>query len=65
MKNRILVNAIRTPDGTLLHSKHRHDCVIYKDKNGKEYGVDGGYSRNNNFYEELFKEELEYRLAEK
>ena len=27
--------------------------------------LDGGCSRNNNFYEQLFKEELEYRLAEK
>jgi predicted phosphohydrolase len=39
----ILVNMIRTPDGTLLQSKHRHDYVTYFDKNGQEYMVDGGH----------------------
>ncbi len=33
---------IRTPDGTLLQSKHRHDYVTYLDRNGQEYMVDGG-----------------------
>lgn len=55
----ILVNMIRTPDGTLLQSKHRHDYVTYIDKNGLEYMVDGGtaYLRRNihddHPYEEL------------
>jgi hypothetical protein len=40
----ILVNMIRTPDGTLLQSKHRHDYVTYMDKNGLEYMVDGGHA---------------------
>ena len=40
----ILVNMIRTPDGTIIQSKHRHDYVTYIDKNGKEYMVDGGHS---------------------
>ena len=46
---RIVVNRIRTPDGTILESKHRHDYVTYVDKNGKEYMVDGGtdYLRRN------------------
>lgn len=35
-------NALRTPDGTILQSRHRHDYVTHKDKNGKEYMVDGG-----------------------
>jgi hypothetical protein len=38
----IIVNGIRTPDGTEIFSKNRHDFVVYKDNNGKEYGVDGG-----------------------
>lgn len=42
MKRVIIQNAIRTPDGTFLVSKHRHDFVSYKDKNGKTYMTDGG-----------------------
>ena len=39
----ILFNAIKTPDGTILSSKHRHDYVAYEDtQTGKLYGVDGG-----------------------
>ena len=45
----IVANMIRTPDGTIIQSKHRHDYVTYIDKNGKEYMVDGGcaYLRRN------------------
>jgi len=45
----ILVNMIRTPDGTIIQSKHRHDYVTYLDNNGLEYMVDGGqaYLRRN------------------
>jgi len=39
---RIIVNQIRTPDGTVLKSMTRHDYVQYTDKNGKDYMVDGG-----------------------
>lgn len=55
----ILVNMIRTPDGTVLQSRHRHDYVTYTDKNGLQYMVDGGldYLRRNvhvmHPYEEL------------
>ena len=35
-------NAIKTPDGTVLTSRHRHDYVTHTDKNGKEYMIDGG-----------------------
>jgi hypothetical protein len=33
---------MRTPDGTILESKHRHDYVTHLDANGKEYMLDGG-----------------------
>ena len=48
-KERIVSNRIRTPDGTILESMHRHDYVTYTDANGKEYMVDGGldYLRRN------------------
>jgi len=55
----LVYNAIRTPDGTVLESKHRHDYVTYQDKNGKEYMVDGGleYTRRN-FHADAPYEEL-------
>lgn len=52
MENRkIILNRIKTPDGTILTSYHRYDYVTYTDKNGREYVVDGGndyLSRNVN-----------------
>lgn len=38
----LIYNAIKTPDGTVISSRHRHDYQRYLDKNGKEYMVDGG-----------------------
>jgi hypothetical protein len=39
----ILSNAIKTPDGTFLASRHVHDFVTHTDKKTKKlYGVDGG-----------------------
>jgi hypothetical protein len=41
-EKRIILNQIKTPDGTILRSMHRHDYVTHKDANGLEYMVDGG-----------------------
>lgn len=42
MSRQLIRNAIQTPDGTILQSRHRHDYVTHTDKNGKTYMVDGG-----------------------
>jgi len=42
MEPRLLAQKIQTPDGTILHSKHRHDFVSHVDANGETYFVDGG-----------------------
>lgn len=38
----VVFRAMVTPDGTVLHSKHRHDFVGHDDKNGNFYAIDGG-----------------------
>lgn len=55
---KIILNRIKTPDGTILTSYYTHDYQSYVDKNGETYIVDGGneYLRrtiNNEPYEEL------------
>lgn len=42
MPRDFVYNAVKTPDGTVLHSKHRHDYIEYKDANGELYVLDGG-----------------------
>lgn len=45
MTNRVLLrNAMKTPDGTVIESTHRHDYVVHEDENGQFYMVDGGLS---------------------
>ena len=42
MNMRIIYNAIQTPDGTVLESRHVYDYKTHTDKNGEVYMVDGG-----------------------
>lgn len=39
----IYASQIRTPNGTILRSQHRHDYKTYTDANGETYMIDGGY----------------------
>ena len=42
MERKLIRNAMKTPDGTIIESTHRHDYVTHIDANGKEYMLDGG-----------------------
>ncbi len=43
MERKVVVSRMRTPDGTILVSKHVHDFVTHKDtKTGEVYILDGG-----------------------
>jgi hypothetical protein len=58
VEKEIILNRIKTPDGTILTSYYVHDYRKHIDKNGEEYIVDGGtyyLKRSNNIipYEEL------------
>ena len=55
---KLIKNSIRTPDGTVLESRHRHDYKSHKDKNNEIYTNDGGLSYfkrsvNKETYEDL------------
>ena len=41
-KPHIILNRVRTPDGTIITSHHVHDIATHFDKNGHCYQVDGG-----------------------
>ena len=45
MDKQLIYNAIQTPDGTILESRHTHDFICHTDNApGKTYCVDGGLS---------------------
>lgn len=53
---KLIFNAIRTPDGTVIRSRTTHDYVSHDDKvTGKMYFVDGGlqYQRRSNHGDEV------------
>lgn len=58
MEKNIILNRIKTPDGTILISHHRHDYVTYTDKNGQHYSVDGGTDYLKRGYDKPDYEEL-------
>lgn len=47
--NEVYASRIKTPDGTIIQSFHRHDYKEYTDANGETYMLDGGtdYMRSN------------------
>ena len=42
MDKQLIYNAIKTPDGTVLVSYHRHDYKTHIDDNKEKYMIDGG-----------------------
>lgn len=43
VSRQIVLNRIKTPDGTILTSRYVHDYQDHKDANGHIYTVDGGW----------------------
>jgi len=56
MEERLIYNAIKTPDGMILHSKHSHDFVTHI-----EAILNGGWTSEGSYYNGIFKEELKFR----
>ena len=65
MSKRIIYNAIRTPDGTVLESRHVYDYKTHTDENGEVYMVDGGLEYLRRSYNDGFPaEELSVYLED-
>ena len=61
LEARIAANRIRTPDGTIVQSCHRHNFVSHVDAvNGKVYCVDGGLDYLRRMCDGPYKEESLY-----
>ena len=56
MERNLILNRWKTPDGTVLISRHTHDFVLHKDANGEGYLIDGG---NDYIRKSVNKEEME------
>ena len=56
MERNLIRNRWKTPDGTVLISRHIHDFVSHKDANGEDYFIDGG---NDYIRMSVNKEEME------
>lgn len=54
----LLANRIRTPDGTILQSFHRHDYVNHLDANGETYVIDGGLDYQRRSLNQVLAEDL-------
>lgn len=44
IERELLHNSIQCPDGTILVSRHQHDCHQHRQDDGRLYMVDGGLS---------------------
>ena len=56
MERNLILNRWKTPDGTVLISRHIHDFVSHKAANGEDYFIDGG---NDYIRMSVNKEEME------